>query len=136
MSKLNDSNRLQTFSDVTAPELLAFVEALAPRAVDELQYGVIRLDPQGKVIFFSRAEANQSGFGDRDALGREFFTELAPCMGTAEFMRRVEAAQSAGKLDISFEQVGDFDDAERELRVRMISASAGGLWVFIERLAS
>jgi photoactive yellow protein len=133
MSKLNNSKPPQKFTDVPAPELLSFVEALEPNAIDDLPFGVIRLDGSGKVIFFSRTEAKQSGFGDRDAIGRKFFTELAPCMGNPDFMRRLEQAQSAGKLDITFEQVGDFDDAERELQVRMISASTGGLWVFLQR---
>jgi photoactive yellow protein len=136
MSKPYDATQLKTFLEVPAAELLAWVEALAPSAIDELPFGVVRLDASGKVVFFSRTEARQSGFGDRVAVGRRFFTELAPCMGNPEFMRRVEQGQLARELDITFEQVGDFDDAERELQVRMISASANGLWVFLQRHAS
>jgi photoactive yellow protein len=134
MSKPNSSPP-QKFIDVPAAELLGSVEALEPGALDDLPFGVIRLDEAGKVVLYSRTEARQSGFGDRDAIGLMFFTQLAPCMGTPEFMRRIEKARAAATLDITFEQVGDFDDAERELRVRMLSASSGGLWVFLQRTA-
>ena len=81
----------------------------------------------------SRTEATQSGFGDRVALGRPFFTEIAPCLGTPQLLQRIENAQARGLLDISFDQVGDFGAPQRELRVRIMSAAGGGLWVFIER---
>lgn len=119
---------------VADPDLRARAEQLPPEALDALPFGVIRLDATGKVTFYSKTEARQSGFGERVAIGRDFFTQMAPCLGTPEFLRRIEDARTAGTLDILFEQVGDFDDAERELRVRVQSASGGGLWVFLERL--
>jgi photoactive yellow protein len=121
-------------SGVDAHGLLAQVERLSQEGLDSLPFGVVRLDEAGKVTYFSRAEAEQSGFGDRRAIGRDFFTQMAPCLGTPELMGRIERARRAGTLDILFEQVGDFGDPERELRVRVLSASGGGLWVFLQRI--
>jgi photoactive yellow protein len=120
--------------NVTDPGLRECIEQLPLEALHRLSFGVIRLDEAGKVRFFSKTEAEQSGFGDRRAIGRDFFTQMAPCLGTPDFLRRIERARQAGTLDIMFEQVGDFDDAERVLRVRVQSASGGGLWLFLERL--
>jgi photoactive yellow protein len=120
-------------SDIATAQLLTRVESLSHEALDVLPFGVIQLDSAGRVVFFSRTEARQSGFGERNALGRSFFREIAPCMNNPAFMQRLEQARAAGTLDITFEQVGDFDDAQRELRVRVISASAGGVWLFIQR---
>lgn len=114
--------------------LLERVEQLSFQEIDALPFGVVRLDATGKVTYFSRAEAEQSGFGDRRAIGRDFFTQMAPCLGTPEFLRRIAAARRAGTLDITFEQTGDFEDADRELRVRVKSATGGGLWVFLQRI--
>lgn len=82
---------------------------------------------------YSRTEAEQSEFRDRRAIGRNFFTQMAPCLSTPDRQRLIEEARRSGTLDIAFEQVGDFDDADRELQVRVISASDGGLWVFLQR---
>lgn len=128
-----EDNRARAL-DLTDEALRSHVEQLSPEALDALPFGVIRLDDAGKVTFYSRTEAEQSGFGDRKAIGRDFFTQLAPCLGTPEFMHRIERARQDGTLDVMFEQIGDFDDAERELRVRVQSATGGGLWVFLQRL--
>lgn len=113
--------------------LPARAEQLSPDELDALPFGVVRLDAAGNVTFYSKTEAAQSGFGDRRALGRGFFTQLAPCLGTPELLRRIDDARRAGTLDVTFEQIGDFDSAERELRVRVVSAAGGGLWVFLQR---
>lgn len=121
---------LEYIDDDTLP---ARIEGLSERQLHALPFGVVRLDAEGLVTFYSRTEAEQSGFGDRRAIGRNFFTQMAPCLSTPERMRRIEEARRAGTLDISFEQIGDFDDADRELHVRVISAASGGVWVFLER---
>ncbi|HKU37262.1 MAG TPA: PAS domain-containing protein [Polyangiales bacterium] len=119
--------------DLTAVDLRGRLEGLSESELHALPFGVIRLDGDGKVTFYSRTEGEQSGFGARPALGRLFFTEIAPCMGSPEFLARLEHARRAGALDITFEQVGDFDDAERELLVRVMSAADGGLWLCLQR---
>lgn len=130
----------QTPDGATAPllhidddGLLTRVERLSPAELDRLPFGVIRLDGDGKVCFFSKTEAEQSGYGDRRAIGRHFFTQMAPCLATHERLEQLEQARRDGTLDVTFEQIGDFDDAERELRVRIASAAGGGLWLFLER---
>jgi photoactive yellow protein len=133
MSATNSSSSFDPFSSLGLRELLARVEAASASELDALSFGVIRLDDQDNVVFFSRPEAQQSGYGDRTAIGKKFWTELAPCMGTPEFMQRLNLAKRAGTLDLTFEQIGDFDDAERQLQVRLIAASTNGSWVFIRR---
>jgi len=120
----------EQIDDETLP---ARVELLSREELDNLPFGVIRLDAEGKVTFFSKTEAEQSGYRDRRAIGQDFFTQMAPCLATPERLRRIAQARQAGTLDIFFEQIGDFDDAERELRVRVVSASGNGLWLFLER---
>ena len=121
---------LDRIEDDTLP---ARIERLSTQQIDALPFGVVRLDAEDIVTFYSRTEAEQSGFLDRGAIGRNFFTQLAPCLGTPDRLRRIDEARRAGTLDIAFEQIGDFDDADRELHVRVLSASSGGVWVLIQR---
>jgi photoactive yellow protein len=129
-------NRLDPFSNISASQLRTGVERMSEGELDELPFGVIRLDAAGVVTFFSRTEAAQSGYGGRPSIGLEFFSMIAPCMNQPDFMQRIALAKASGKLDVTFQQVGDFDDAERELQVRAISAAEGGIWLFIRRPAS
>jgi photoactive yellow protein len=128
------SNAVPVLPDSVEDEgLPALAARLSREELDALPFGVVRLDAEGKVIFYSHTEAEQSGYGDRRAIGRDFFTQMAPCMATPERSSRIDDARRAGTLDIIFEQVGDFDDVERELMVRIASASDAGLWLFIQR---
>jgi photoactive yellow protein len=118
--------------DFHSPNLASIIEMLPPAIIDELPYGVIRLDAEGHVIFFSEAERRLSGYS-RETLTRSFFTEIAPCMNNRDFRGRIEAGLARGKLNIRFSYAGDFNNATRVLSVRVQSATNGGCWLFISR---
>jgi photoactive yellow protein len=116
--------------DFHAPALAKTVEALDREQIDRLPFGVIKLDGEGRVTLFSRTEAMQSGYRDRPALGLDFFLNVAPCMGRAEFRGRIEEARRSGDIDIEIGWIGDFDDRNRDMQVRIQSARDGGIWIF------
>lgn len=121
---------LPSFDD---PDLARKAERLDERDLDGLPFGAIRLDGAGLVRTYSGAERRLSGSGDRERLGHDFFAEIAPCMDTEEFRGRIDRARAAGHLDLEFGYVGDFADGERDLTVRVQSASDGGTWIFMRR---
>jgi photoactive yellow protein len=118
--------------DFDEPLLAKAVERLSPEQVHELPFGAIRLDSQGTVTFYSDAERRLSRYPDQ-AVGRRFFTEIAPCMNNANFRGRIERALEAGRLDIRFGYVGDFPSPDIEVDVRVQSAANNGCWIFIRR---
>jgi photoactive yellow protein len=113
--------------------LAAEVEALTAEDVDKLPFGAIRLDAGGIVRLYNATERRQSGFKARPAISLDFFAEIAPCMDNPEFKGRIETARKAGTVDIEMGWIGDFADRNRELTVRIQSASDGGLWLFHRR---
>jgi photoactive yellow protein len=115
------------------PQLAQAIERLTPDQIDELPYGVIQLDAHEIVVLLNKTEARQSGYENRPGRGRDFFTDVAPCMNNRFFKGRIDAAKRAGTLDIGFSFVGDFADAERELEVRIQSSRDGGYWIFNRR---
>ncbi len=119
--------------DFDTPRLAQAIERLTLDEVDALPYGAIRLNAEGRVTFYSKAEARLSGYGTRPAIGKVFFSEIAPCMDNDDFLGRIEAARRQGALDLEFGWIGDFEDRDRALRVRVQSSSDGGVWVFISR---
>jgi photoactive yellow protein len=119
--------------DFEQPDLAQAMEMMSPEQIDDLPFGVIRVDADGRVVLLSRTEADLSGFGKRPAIGKIFFSDIAPCMGVDEFQGRIQRARAHGHLDLAFGWVGDFSDRHRQLKVRVQSASDGGIWVFINR---
>lgn len=115
------------------PQLALVIEALSDEAIDALPFGAIRLGNDGKVEYYSAAERRLSGSGGRERLGIDFFSKIAPCMDNADFRERVERARQSGHLNLEFTHIGDFEDRDRELTVRIQSATTGGYWVFMRR---
>lgn len=119
--------------DFESTDLASRLAVLSHAELDALPFGVVQLDAEGHVTYFSTTEAAQSGFLRDKALGRNFFADVAPCIGTPMFRERIARARSAGRLDVRFEHVGDFADPERAMVVRVTSDRGGGLWVALKR---
>jgi photoactive yellow protein len=124
---------MASLPDFETKNLAESIEALTAEEIDQLPFGVIGIDPEGAVRVFSKAEAKLSGYGARPAIGKDFFTDIAPCMNNALFKGRIDKARAAGALNIFFTFVGDFEDANRELSVRVLSAKDGGIWIANKR---
>ena len=118
-----------------AQDLAAQVEAMSEAELDALPYGVIKLDAGGVVAVYSRAEAQLSGRKKRPAVGLDFFSEVAPCMASPQMRGRVDAAKARGSVDVEIGWIGDFKDPNGEIRIRVMSAGDGGLWLFMNRVA-
>lgn len=119
--------------DFNRPDLAKAIEQLTPSELDELPFGVIKLDSDGVTKIFNATEARMSGFKSRPAIGLEFFLNVAPCMGKPEFRGRIEQARQSGLVDFEMGWIGDFDDMDREMQVRIQSSSDNGIWIFIHR---
>jgi photoactive yellow protein len=117
--------------DFDAPDLAARAERASPFELDNLPFGVIRLDRDGTVQFYSATDARLSGYGEIP-LGKNLFA-ISECLGSDDFRGRVERAMDAGPVDLEIGWPGDFGDPRRELRIRVQSSQNGGLWLFIER---
>ncbi len=124
---------MSSLPDFETRNLAEAIESLTAEEIDQLPFGVIGIDADGVVRVFSKTEASQSGYGRRPAQGKVFFTDVAPCMNNPHFKGRIDKARAAGTLNISFTFVGDFEDSNRELSIRVQSAKDGGTWIAIKR---
>jgi len=118
--------------DFDAPDLADRIEQLSQYDLDHLPFGVILLDREGTVLFYSETEAQLSGYAPRSPLGQNLF-EVSRCMNSDAFRGRIARAAEAGKVDLDIGWHGDFGDPNRDLRIRVQSARSGGVWIFIAR---
>ena len=117
--------------DYDAPDLAARIEQLSQDQLDHLPFGVVLLNAEGVIQFYSETEKRLSGY-DGEPLGHNFF-DIARCAGKGDMRARIAAAQEQGKVDLEFALAGDYGDPTRSVRVRVQSARRGGVWMFMQR---
>ncbi|MGB5733834.1 MAG: EAL domain-containing protein [Thiohalocapsa sp.] len=111
------------------------LDALTEAQLDALPCGAIRVDSDGIILFYSRVEAQLTGRPPDVVLGRNFFTEVAPCTVVPEFYGRFRRGVLNGDLNTSFEFTFDFQMHPVQVRISMrTSDHAGEFWIIVEPL--
>ncbi len=76
---------METEGPVDALERLA---ALTQEEVDELPYGFVVLDGEGKILLYNRYESRLSRIAPERVIGKNFFKDVAPCTRVEAFYGR------------------------------------------------
>ena len=118
--------------DFNSPNLASRVEQMSQDELDRLPFGVILLDREGTVVFYSKTEGRLSGYAPRSPLGQNFY-EVSRCMDSDDFRGRITRAMENGRVDLEIGWHVDFSDPNRDLRIRVQSCRNGGVWIFIDR---
>jgi photoactive yellow protein len=118
--------------DFDAPDLAAQLDALSGEERDALPFGVILLDRDGVVRFYSKTEERISKYPG-EKVGHNFF-DMAKRISKDELWNSIQRAMDTqGKVDLDFGWVGDHADPKRQFRLRVQSAKNGGVWLAFER---
>lgn len=103
---------------------------------DELHnaaFGIVRLDDEGHVEFYNRYESNLSGVAPADALGKNFFHELAPCSNNHLFLGRFRNGVAADHLDERFTYTFTYKMRPTLVDIRLYRDQDGQNWVLIQK---
>ncbi|GEM_PF-860742 len=116
-----------------APDLLLRrIDDFDERRLDELPWGVIQLSPEGVVLQYNRYEEGLAGRRAAEVIGRNFFTEVAPCTDVKEFAGRFREGVTRGALHETFDFEMAFTPPRRVTVTLYLSAATGTLWVFVQ----
>jgi photoactive yellow protein len=101
--------------------------------LNEAPFGIIQLDDAGVVQFYNRYESNLSGVAPEEAVGTNFFTELAPCSNNPLFLGRFKEGIKEGKLDEYFTYTFTYKMRPTLVDVRLYRDEAGNNWIMIQK---
>jgi photoactive yellow protein len=136
-------NQLMAMADVVSEEYLQpdspthlsgriAMESLSPSDLDSLPFGVIKLDREGKILHYNDYESQLAGVDKAKALGKNFFTELAPCTDVQAFHGRFKDGVAKAELYVTFRYHFSFKKNPRDVTVTLFySKITGSTWVFI-----
>jgi len=91
------------------------------------------MNDEGIVQFYNRYESNLSGVDPEEAVGTNFFTELAPCSNNPLFLGRFKEGIDEGALDEHFTYTFTYKMRPTLVDVRLYRDEAGNNWVLIQK---
>ncbi|MBV9497380.1 MAG: PAS domain-containing protein [Acidobacteria bacterium] len=108
------------------------VNRLTEQELDALPFGAIRLDRDGIVLSYNRTESKLTGRDPQRVIGRNFFTEVAPCTNVQEFAGRFREGVANRNMHVIFPYRFDFEMAPRDVTVTLFwSDQTETAWVFV-----
>ena len=108
------------------------IQSSSELELDQLPFGAIRLDREGIILSFNQAEVDLSGRRKENVLGRNFFTQVAPCTNVQEFAGKFREGVALGRLHTVFPYVFDDEMAPRHVWVTLFySNETHTAWVLV-----
>lgn len=111
-------------------------ERLRTASEDELHrapFGLIKLDDDGIVEFYNHYESELSGIDPSEAVGKDFFTRLAPCSNNTLFLGRFEDGVHADDLDEHFTYTFTYKMRPTLVDIRLFRDESGSNWILTRR---
>lgn len=118
-----------------ANDMANAVSKLGDKEIENLAFGAIKLDKNGKILSYNKAEGDITGRKPEEVIGKNFFTEVAPCTNHPEFFGKFKQGVESGNLNILFEYTFDYKMAPTKVKVHMMkSLLDDGYYIFVKRL--
>ena len=110
-------------------------DALTPTELNMLHKGVIGLDDTGVVTSYNERESQFSGLDPADAVGMNFFTEIAPCCNNSLIYGAFRAGVATGEMNVRIEYTFTYRVAPTNVILHLTRDQASGKnWLVVEPL--
>lgn len=119
--------------EVSEQELLSQIGTMSDAEIDALPFGVIELDASGVILRYNQYEEQFAERKSGEVVGRNFFTEIAPCTRVQKFHGAFQAGIAKGQLNEVFDFTFQFRSGPRGVRIRMVQSDAPrpSIWIFV-----
>ncbi len=109
-----------SYDDIELAEVLTRIPR---KGRDRMQFGIIELDLRGTIMAYNMGEAKVSGRNAADMIGKNFFSDIAPCTKTPEFYGRFKAGVEKGNFSARFDYLFNHEMNPVAVRVSMMMST-------------
>lgn len=118
---------------LTAIHRLEEVRKLSPKELDELPFGVIKVDKEGTILAYNESEAKLADKNSIEVIGKSFFTQVAPCTNVEGFANRFHKGILRGRLHDTFPYRFPFPKGTVDVMVTLhYDAPDDHAWIFVD----
>lgn len=111
------------------PSLAEWLDASSDKDFDTLDFGVVKMDYNGMIHSYSSSQSNLSGISKENAIGKHFFTEVAPC--TNNFM--VAEKYNTAQLDETLPYMFTYITKPTSVTLRLIKGNKGNQYLLAKK---
>jgi photoactive yellow protein len=134
--QIAQADQISTESLLTNPISLTnkrvHADKMTEEELDHLPFGAIQLDTDGNILKYNDYESRLAGVSKSDAIGRNFFTEIAPCTNVKEFYGRFKVGVEKKMLHEKFRYHFAFTRNPVDVTVTLFySGITRSIWVFV-----
>ncbi|MFO8232950.1 MAG: PAS domain-containing protein [Longimonas sp.] len=119
-----------SFQDDALDEKLA---AASYDALNQVDFGIIQVDDDGEILFFNQYESELSGVLPEDAVGQNFFTEVAPCTNNRLFRGRFKKGLHKSDLDETFTYTYTYRMRPTLVTIHLYRDTRGDNWIMVQK---
>ena len=122
----------QLTGKISAESLFEKIDSLTPEEVDMLPFGAIELNTDGTILKYNDFESAFAGVSKTSAIGKNFFTQVAPCTNVQEFHGRFKNGVAAQELHETFRYHFAFKHNPCNVTITLLySDVTRTVWVFV-----
>lgn len=114
---------------------LAELPRLSAHELDALDFGVVQVDDAGLIRQYNRYESEMAGVAPAEAIGRNFFTEVAPCTNNNLLYGRFKKGLAAGEpLDFQLAYTFTYKMRPTNVQIRVFRDAASQTnWIAVRK---
>ncbi|MCU0825170.1 MAG: photoactive yellow protein [Leptospira sp.] len=114
-------------------DLLQKILRKTPEELDLLDFGVISLDDKGIIKTFNEYEGKKAGVDAKSAIGKNFFTEIAPCTNNQIFYGAFKQGVDERKMDMIFPYTFTYKMKPTPVKIHLYRGPARPTnWIFVK----
>ena len=119
------------------PTLLSKLGQLTREEADKQPYGIVKVDPTGRILLYNHYESNLAAVAPSAAEGRNFFTEIAPCSNNRLFSGKFQNGVQKGELDSEFGYTFTYNMKPTNVQIHLLhDKSSKTNWIFVQKKAA
>lgn len=113
---------------------LGQIPDMNPDELDELDFGVVKVDDEGVIQEYNRYESEMAGVSPDEAKGNNFFTEVAPCTNNKLFYGQFQDGIEDGQLDEEMDYTFTYKMDPTNVKIRLFhDQDSETNWVFVKK---
>lgn len=110
------------------------IPAMDSDELDELDFGAVKVNDDGVVQEYNQYESEMAGVEPEEAMGNNFFTEVAPCTNNQLFYGAFQDGVEDGELDQEMDYTFTYKMDPTNVKIRLFhDPDSATNWVFVKK---